>query len=72
MTTPSTKAASVERVLQGVFGRTDAIEADTCVPAPFGCGGAADSFRNDISRKEYRISGLCQTCQDEVFTPWEE
>lgn len=24
-------------------------------------------FRNDISRKEYKISGLCQGCQDEIF-----
>lgn len=26
-----------------------------------------DSFRNERSLKEYRISGLCQFCQDEVF-----
>ncbi len=26
-----------------------------------------DEFRDDLSRKEYRISGLCQMCQDEVF-----
>jgi RNase P subunit RPR2 len=24
-------------------------------------------FRDEKSREEYRISGLCQTCQDEVF-----
>jgi len=24
-------------------------------------------FRNTISVKEYKISGLCQTCQDVVF-----
>ena len=27
----------------------------------------ATSFRDDISRKEYAISGLCQSCQDDVF-----
>lgn len=26
-----------------------------------------DEFRNDISRKEYEISGLCQKCQDKIF-----
>ena len=26
------------------------------------------SFRDALSRKEYSISGLCQTCQDKVFT----
>ena len=24
-------------------------------------------FRNDISRKEFEISGMCQKCQDEFF-----
>ena len=24
-------------------------------------------FRDELSRKEYRISALCQQCQDEVF-----
>ena len=28
-----------------------------------------DGFRDDLSRKEYGISGLCQKCQDGVFTP---
>ncbi len=25
------------------------------------------SFRDDISFKEFKISGLCQSCQDETF-----
>ena len=25
-------------------------------------------FKDSLSRVEYRISGLCQTCQDEVFS----
>lgn len=35
---------------------------------PF-CGKKVDenSFRDDLSLKEFKISGLCQTCQDEVF-----
>lgn len=24
-------------------------------------------FRDDLSRKEYSISGLCQKCQDDTF-----
>ena len=27
----------------------------------------ADEFRDDLSRKEHSISGLCQNCQDETF-----
>jgi len=26
------------------------------------------NLRNDLSKKEYKISALCQQCQDEVFT----
>lgn len=41
------------------------VEAGLC---PF-CKGKIDinEFRNDVSKKEYRISGLCQKCQDEMF-----
>lgn len=30
------------------------------------------AFRDDLSLREYRISGLCQECQDSVFTEPEE
>ena len=26
-----------------------------------------DDFRDELSKKEYFISGLCQKCQDEMF-----
>jgi hypothetical protein len=26
-----------------------------------------NEFRDELSKKEFGISGLCQTCQDEVF-----
>lgn len=25
-------------------------------------------FRDELSRKEYKISGLCQSCQDKMFS----
>ena len=28
-----------------------------------------EDFRNEISRKEFLISGFCQKCQDEIFNP---
>ncbi len=33
------------------------------------CGEEIDieSFRNEISRREYRISRFCQECQDKTF-----
>jgi hypothetical protein len=26
-----------------------------------------EDFRDELSRKEHRISGLCQKCQDDMF-----
>jgi len=33
------------------------------------CGNKINKkdFRNDISLKEYKISGMCQKCQDHMF-----
>ena len=31
------------------------------------CNGNANTFRDDISKREYAISGMCQVCQDQVF-----
>lgn len=43
--------------------RRVAIHADICAI----CSNAASEFKDDLSRREYRISGLCQACQDSVF-----
>lgn len=33
------------------------------------CGGKADidEFRDKTSRDEFALSGICQTCQDQIF-----
>ena len=36
------------------------------------CNIALGKFRDDISKKEYSISGMCQTCQDAMFVKTEE
>lgn len=68
---PSEKTEEMEQALKDMFGhdRRELIKAGCCVPPPVGCGreGIEDEFRNEISRREYAISGLCQKCQDEVF-----
>lgn len=45
-----------------------------CVAPPYGCGHFIDqdAFRDELSRKEYSISGLCQKCQDKFFNTDEE
>lgn len=48
------------------FGKeVDAVKMNKC---PF-CDRPIDEseFRDELSRREYQISGLCQECQDEVF-----
>jgi hypothetical protein len=31
------------------------------------CGKEIGEFRNEMSKREYNISGMCQKCQDSVF-----
>lgn len=37
-----------------------------CIKPPLGCGGEALDFRDRTSLNEYRITGLCQRCQDNM------
>jgi hypothetical protein len=69
MAKPSDKSPEMENSLTGMFGfdRRDNINKNVCCPAPIGCGGPATEFEDDLSRKEYTISGLCQKCQNSVF-----
>ena len=73
------KAPEMERELEQLgrkmFGtsRSEAMKSSKCVC----CGAAAERFRDELSRKEWGISGLCQTCQDDVFDrdgsqPWQQ
>ena len=49
-----------------LFGRsrTLAVVGKSCVS----CGKPATNFRDELSRKEFGISGLCEKCQDLVFS----
>ncbi len=33
---------------------------------------SVEDFRDDISRREFEIAGMCQKCQDDVFKEPEE
>ena len=41
----------------------DAREANACT----WCGEKVTGFKDEISLKEYNISGFCQECQDKTF-----
>ena len=32
-----------------------------------GCGNYVSEFRDELSKEEYYISGMCQECQDVIF-----
>ena len=54
-----------EDMAMKLFGRsrTIALAGNECVK----CGEFTLEFRDEISRKEYGISALCQCCQDGIF-----
>ena len=69
MADPSKKSDEMEGFLDDLstlmFGnsRTESISGNACVS----CGEDASEFEDSLSRKEYTISGLCQSCQDYIF-----
>lgn len=69
MADPTKKSPELEQTLdettKHAFGRprSATIQSDRCVT----CGGEAKEFRDDLSRREYQISGMCQSCQDKTF-----
>ena len=62
---PSLKSIEVDQILDKIFGRsrTKSIKDATCIK----CEDTDLSFKDEQSTKEFSISGLCQSCQDEVF-----
>lgn len=67
MPTPKTK--SIESFLTSLSNdsRQQAASDMRCINPPIGCGKPIRGFRDDLSAREHRISGLCQDCQDSFF-----
>ena len=63
MATPSEKSPQKEQYLENLMGRTTAILLDYCVI----CRKPATDFKDDLSRKEYTLSGFCQACQGAFY-----
>jgi len=59
------KYPNVEAMLSKLTGvsRVGAVAENSCVT----CKGEAKDFRDELSLKEYTISGMCQDCQDSIF-----
>ena len=65
MATPSKKAPTIDQVLKDLTGkdRNKTIVSNTCML----CEDPDMNFTDELSRKEYVISGLCQTCQNNTY-----
>ncbi len=65
---PTIKSHEIEAFLSEILGvsRPDSVRSGTCTSCTTTDLSEA-SFRDDLSRKEFTISGLCQKCQDDVF-----
>jgi len=64
---PSLKS-EIDDLFKNLYGvdRKTSITNCTCVS----CGVeniTENSFREDVSLREFHISGLCQVCQDKIF-----
>ncbi len=64
---PTDKDEAIDNFLSQCFGvnRKETIQANKCVR----CGLDAVQFDDELSQKEYVISGLCMACQRIIFTP---
>jgi hypothetical protein len=59
------KNPAIDALLTNLSGRDRiaSVSGNTCA----WCRGPADNFRDELSIREYLISGLCQNCQDKIF-----
>ena len=68
---PSFKAPQIDALLSEIIfngkDRVTVIKEGKCLTCDEARDLKATSFRDDISRKEYSISGMCQSCQDDLF-----
>jgi len=67
MAEPTKKARCIEDAIDAINPsgrkRVDSIKQNICS----WCGKPATEFRDELSRREYTISGFCQECQDNTF-----
>lgn len=67
---PTCKSAAIENLLTAMNGmsRQEGMKKGICVI----CNGYVTGFKDALSAQEYRISGMCQKCQDSVFVNFGE
>lgn len=63
---PTKKSSAIDNLINQVFGinREESITENRCTM----CNKPAAQFKDKLSEKEFSISGLCQLCQDKIFS----
>lgn len=73
---PSEKNPNIDTALTAMFGvdRQGSIKENLCISPPIGCGQPISNFGSwsEIEQAEYKISGLCATCQKGIFNKPDE
>ena len=64
---PSEKSSEIDNLIKHLMGkdRKQTISTGGCMTCER--NALLLGFRDNLSAKEYTISGMCQKCQDEVF-----
>ena len=66
MANPSKKDIEMEKLIDFINPsgriRVNSIQNDICSS----CGKPALNFKDELSQREYTISGFCQDCQDKI------
>jgi hypothetical protein len=64
---PTNKHLDIESLIDSItpnpLGRKGSIENNVCA----WCKNPATEFRDELSVREYTISGFCQKCQDDTY-----
>ncbi len=67
MANPTEKSPEIEKLIDATNPsgrkRVGSIKTNICS----WCGKPAAKFTDELSRREYRISGFCQECQNKTF-----
>ena len=51
------------RFAASLIGGLDALDSGKCPT----CKGEIGDFKDELSKREFGISGMCQKCQDSIF-----
>jgi len=62
------KTSAMRNAIEHIFFPTESVEKESCSV----CKQPVTEFKNAVSSREYEISGMCQKCQDLVFSDRED